>query len=355
MMNRIKYLCGFSIPVIAVFSIAFPATFAFGTLIFAFGLLPLIELLSKPDAAKLREVEVASADRFYDFMLMLGLPVQLAVLSFFIYRIGSDSFTILQLIGMTYSAGIVCGVIGINIAHELGHRSGKFEQFIAQCLLLSTQYAHFFVEHNHGHHRYVATPLDPATARKGQSLYAFWMQSLWGSYRSAWNIQLNTLKKKGISFFSLRNNMLVYLVIQVLTLATIGFFWGWFAAALYFAASFIGIILLETINYIEHYGLLRKQTHSGAYERVVHGHSWNSDYPLGRMMLFELTRHSDHHYKASKKYQVLESYADAPQLPTGYPGMMLLSLVPPLWFAVMDSRINSDGEGLSHRLPQHIA
>lgn len=355
MIDRLKYLCGFSIPLVAIASIAFPVQFAFGALIYAFGIIPLIELLSKPDASKIQDADNIASDRIYDMMLLLGLPVQLFTLGFFLYQISSFEFSTLQLIGMTSAAGIVCGVIGINIAHELGHRSGKLEQFVAQCLLLSTQYAHFFVEHNHGHHRYVATPLDPATARKGQSLYAFWFQSLFGSYRSAWKIQLNSLKKKGNSFFSMHNNMLLYLVIQLTVIGAIGIFMGWFSAALYLAASFIGIILLETINYIEHYGLLRKQNASGSFERVVHGHSWNADYPLGRMMLFELTRHSDHHYKASKKYQVLESYTDAPQLPAGYPAMMLLSLIPPLWFAVMDARISANGEGLSQRLPHNIA
>jgi alkane 1-monooxygenase len=355
MIDRLKYLCGFSIPLVAIASIAYPVQLAFGALIYAFGIIPLIELLSKPDASKIQDADNIASDRIYDMMLLLGLPVQLFTLGFFLYQISSFEFSTLQLIGMTSAAGIVCGVIGINIAHELGHRSGKLEQFVAQCLLLSTQYAHFFVEHNHGHHRYVATPLDPATARKGQSLYAFWFQSLFGSYRSAWKIQLNSLKKKGNSFFSMHNNMLLYLVIQLTVIGAIGVFMGWFSAALYLAASFIGIILLETINYIEHYGLLRKQNASGSFERVVHGHSWNADYPLGRMMLFELTRHSDHHYKASKKYQVLESYTDAPQLPAGYPAMMLLSLIPPLWFAVMDARISANGEGLSQRLPHNIA
>ena len=355
MIDRLKYLCGFSIPLVAIASIAFPAQFAFGALIYAFGIIPLIELLSKPDASTMPDAPNAASDRVYDIMLLLGLPVQLFTLGFFLYQISSFEFSTLQLIGMTSAAGIVCGVIGINIAHELGHRSGKFEQFVAQCLLLSTQYAHFFVEHNHGHHRYVATPLDPATARKGQSVYAFWIQSLFGSYRSAWRIQLNTLKKRNHAFFSLHNNMLLYLIIQLATIFSLGIFLGWFSAVLYLIASLIGIILLETINYIEHYGLLRKQNASGNYERVVRGHSWNADYPLGRIMLFELTRHSDHHYKASKKYQVLESYTDSPQLPAGYPAMMLLSLIPPLWFAVMDARISENGEGLSQRLPQHIA
>lgn len=355
MIDRLKYLCGYSIPLVALASMAFPEHFAFGALIYAFGIIPFIELLSKPNAMIVPDAESAASDRIYDIMLLLGLPVQLFTLAFFLYQTSIAELSTLQLIGMTSAAGIVCGVIGINIAHELGHRSGKLEQFVAQCLLLSTQYAHFFVEHNHGHHRYAATPLDPATARKGQSLYAFWIQSLFGSYRSAWRIQRSTLKKKNQSFISLHNSMLLYLLIQLATIFCLGIFLGWFSAGLYLSASLIGIILLETINYIEHYGLLRKQNVSGNYERVVHGSSWNADYPLGRMMLFELTRHSDHHYKASKKYQVLESYTDAPQLPAGYPAMMLLSLVPPLWFAVMDARISENGEGLSQRLPQHIA
>lgn len=355
MISSLKYLSGYSIPLVAIASIAFPAQFAFGALIYAFGIIPLIELLSKPDASKIKNEENAASDRMYDMMLMLGLPVQLFTLGFFLYQISNFQFSTLQLIGMTTAFGIVCGVVGINIAHELGHRSGKREQFVAQCLLLTTQYPHFFVEHNHGHHRYVATPLDPATARKGQSVYAFWIQSIFGCYRSAWRIQLQELKKNGYSFFSLQNSMLIYLLLQLSAISCIGLFLGWFSAALYSAAAIFGILLLETINYIEHYGLLRKQTIAGNYERVVHGHSWNSDYTLGRLMLFELTRHSDHHYKASKKYQVLESYPDAPQLPAGYPAMMLLSLVPPLWFAVMDARISENGEGLSQRLPQHIA
>jgi alkane 1-monooxygenase len=158
---------------------------------------------------------------------------------------------------------------------------------------------------------------------------------------------LELLKKANASFFSLQNEMLFMGLAQLTLIAAVGFGFGAFPMALYILASLIGILLLETINYVEHYGLLRRMNESGKYERVQHVHSWNSDYPLGRLLLFELPRHSDHHYKASKKYQFLESHDEAPQLPAGYPAMILLSLVPPLWFAVMDNRISEQGGGLS--------
>jgi alkane 1-monooxygenase len=108
----------------------------------------------------------------------------------------------------------------------------------------------------------------------------------------------------------------------------------------FLAASFIGILLLETVNYIEHYGLLRKANAEGRYERVMPKHSWNSNHVYGRLLLFELSRPSDHHYKASTPYQLLDHIDEAPQMPTGYPGMMLLALVPPLFFSVMNRRVD---------------
>nr|WP_321539671.1 fatty acid desaturase [Flavobacterium piscinae] len=97
--------------------------------------------------------------------------------------------------------------------------------------------------------------------------------------------------------------------------------------------------MLETINYIEHYGLKRKKLPSGRYERVTEKHSWNSNHILGRIILYELTRHSDHHYKSTKEYQILECHEESPQLPYGYPTSMVLSFIPPLWFSIMNKRI----------------
>jgi alkane 1-monooxygenase len=355
MIKDFKYLLGYIIPLLTFAAIIKPEYFAFATVAYAFGLIPLAELFLKPDASSIAPKGNSRRFTLYDFILYLSLPFLWGVLALFVWQIKQEQFTSLQLIGMMLSVGVVCGAIGINIAHELGHRSGKVEQWVAKLLLISTQYSHFIVEHNHGHHRYVATPLDPATARKGESVYRFWVRSIVGSYSSAWNIQMELLRKGNASFFSLHNEMLWMGLAQITLIVTIGLLFGFYAMILYLMASLTGILLLETINYVEHYGLMRRVNDSGTYERVQHIHSWNADYPLGRLILFELPRHSDHHYKASKKYQFLESPNEAPQLPAGYPAMILLSLAPPLWFALMNKRITEQGGGLSKRQAQYIA
>ena len=232
--------------------------------------------------------------------------------------------------------GLMCGVYGINIAHELGHRTTRWERDLSRALLLSSLYMHFIIEHNRGHHRRVATPEDPASARFGENIYFFWVRTILFSFVSAWRIEIARLRKERKAPFGLHNEMIRFLLIEALLLISIGGLFGSHVLLYFVMAAAIGILLLETVNYIEHYGLGRKPNERGLYGRVAHTHSWNSDHVIGRMMLFELTRHSDHHYKASKKYQVLQSMEEGPQLPTGYPGMMLLTLVPPLWFRVVD-------------------
>jgi alkane 1-monooxygenase len=235
--------------------------------------------------------------------------------------------------------GLLCGTFGVNVGHELGHRIKPFEQTLAKISLLSSLYMHFIIEHNKGHHKYVATPEDPSSARLGEPLYLFFFRTIVLSYFSAWKITLNELEKKHKSFFSLSNEMLLFQCTQILFVLLIMFLFGWVITVYFLAAALIGILLLETVNYIEHYGLQRKEIADGRYERATPQHSWNSNHVIGRLMLFELSRHSDHHYLASKKYQVLCHHDDAPQMPTGYPGMMMLSLVPPLWFRVMNPRV----------------
>jgi alkane 1-monooxygenase len=235
--------------------------------------------------------------------------------------------------------GLLCGTFGINVAHELGHRVNKLEQFLAKALLLTSLYMHFFIEHNKGHHKHVATASDPSTAKYNQSLYAFWPQTLIGTYKSAWKIANEELSKKGHAWFSLKNEMLLFQIIQLLLLLGIFSLFGLSTTLLFMVAALMGGLLLESVNYIEHYGLTRNETGDHQFERVQPHHSWNSNHIIGRLMLFELSRHSDHHYLASRKYQILRSYDNAPQMPTGYPGMILLSLVPPLWFKVMNNQM----------------
>ncbi len=203
---------------------------------------------------------------------------------------------------------------------------------------------HFFIEHNKGHHKHVATPHDPSTAKLNQPLYLFWPQTLIGTYKSAWDISIQEAKKKNKPLYLINNEMFLFQLIQVLFVLSIFLIFGLSTTLLFILAAFIGALLLETVNYIEHYGLTRQQTTNNQYERVQPAHSWNSNHILGRLLLFELSRHSDHHYLASRKYQILRNIDEAPQMPTGYPGMILLSLVPPIWFKVMNSRIAHENE-----------
>jgi alkane 1-monooxygenase len=198
---------------------------------------------------------------------------------------------------------------------------------------------HFFIEHNKGHHKKVATPQDPSSARYGESLYRFHFRSIVFSFLSAWKIAARDVRKKGKKMFSLHNQMLRFQLIQASLVVAIFLVFGLAAMLLFLLAAFQGILLLETVNYIEHYGLQRKEIAHGKWERTLPAHSWNSNHVIGRVMLFELSRHSDHHYLASRKYQVLRHHDNSPQMPTGYPGMMLLATIPPAWFHVMNQRV----------------
>tara|TARA_B100002019_G_scaffold74573_1_gene64447 strand:- start:9 stop:617 length:609 start_codon:yes stop_codon:yes gene_type:complete len=198
---------------------------------------------------------------------------------------------------------------------------------------------HFYIEHNFGHHINVATPKDPATSKFNQSVYNFWFTSVFWQYINAWKTQILILKRNNKSFISFQNDMIWYIVFQSLYLLFVFYLFGLKGLIVALIVGVISFLFLETINYIEHYGLERKILPSGRYERVQLHHSWNSNHIIGRIVLYELTRHSDHHYSASKKYQILENQPVSPQLPYGYPTSILIALVPPIWFRLMNSRI----------------
>jgi len=241
--------------------------------------------------------------------------------------------------GRIVAMGLLCGAFGINAAHELGHRTNVFEQFLAKLLLLTSLYMHFFIEHNKGHHKHVATPHDPSTAKYKQTVYAFWIQTFVGTYLSAWHIAVEDAKKKNKTLPFIFNEMFLFQLIQIAFVVAIYYFFGASIMLYFMGAALMGATLLETVNYIEHYGLSREKGTGELYERVKPHHSWNSNHVIGRLMLFELSRHSDHHYLASRKYQVLRNMEEAPQMPTGYPGMIVLSLFPPIWFSIMHKQM----------------
>lgn len=336
-----KYLSPLVVYAGAIISFSFYGISTFIPLIYAWIIIPLLELFLKPDNTNLQtaEEEIAKKDRTYDYILYSIVLLQLPTLFYFLYSMQDNSLTLYDKIGRIGTMGLLCGTFGINVGHELGHRVNKAEQWLAKLSLMTSLYMHFFIEHNKGHHKQVATPEDPSSARYGEMLYLFWPRTIIYSYINAWKIANDECRKQKKEIFSLNNEMVLAHLIQLGFIVLIGFLFGPLILLYFLIAAFIGILLLETVNYIEHYGLSRKQTVAGSYERTMPKHSWNSNHVIGRLMLFELSRHSDHHYLASRKYQILRHHTNAPQMPTGYPGMMLLSLVPPAWFYIMHRRI----------------
>lgn len=340
--RALKYAAVLTLP--ATVAVAFLRTdgWTFLPLIYAFGIVPLIELFIRPDDKNLdqAELELVKNDRMYDAMVRLMMPIQFAFLGWFLFAVSDPELPTQVLVGRITAMGMLCGVVGINVAHELGHRANKLDQFLAKSLLLSSLYTHFYIEHNRGHHKNVATPDDPASSRRNETLYAFWVRSMVGGYLSAWQLERERLQRANQSVLSLHNEMVRFQLLHLILLAIVFLAFGGWVTLWFVLAALMGGVLLETVNYIEHYGLKREVNERGRYERVMPVHSWNSNHVVGRILLFELSRHSDHHYKASKPYQTLENMSDAPQLPTGYPGMMLLATIPPLFFAVMNRKVD---------------
>lgn len=336
-----KYLSPLLVYLLAWLAFTQTGWLCWSPMIYAWVLLPLAELFISPDEKNLSaaEEELAKKDKAYDLILYIIVPLQYLALYQFLVSMNESGLAWWEIAGRIASMGLLCGTFGINVAHELGHRVNRYEQFMAKALLLTSLYMHFFIEHNKGHHKNVATPEDPSSARYNEPIFLFYFRTVFYSYRSAWKIANDDLRKKGLAPFHWKNEMLQMQLIQIAFILLIAWQFGWLIMLYFTGAATIGFLLLETVNYIEHYGLQRKQTGEGRYERAMPRHSWNSNHILGRLMLFELSRHSDHHYLASRKYQVLQHHEEAPQLPTGYPGSMILALIPPAWFYVMNKRI----------------
>jgi len=341
--NALKYLCPLMIYVFSALAFTRPGWITWSPVLFVWVFVPILELFLPADDRNFNEAEEALAkkDRLYDYLLYAIVPIQFAALFLFIQSLQATNMAWWELTGRIMSMGLLCGTFGINVAHELGHRVNPVEQAMAKLLLLTSLYMHFFIEHNKGHHKHVATPQDPSSARYNELLYLFLGRSVWYSYWSAWRIANEDMRKSGRGIFHWKNEMLQAQIIQILFVVGIFLFFGWLTTVYFLCAAILGISMLETVNYIEHYGLQRRQLDNGKYERTLPIHSWNSNHLVGRLMLFELSRHSDHHYMASRKYQILRHHDDVPQLPTGYPGSMMLALVPPAWFYVMNKRVEA--------------
>ncbi|ORW26079.1 alkane 1-monooxygenase [Mycobacterium palustre] len=311
--------------------------------ILAFAVIPVLDHLVGPDSTNPADSVLAwlEHDRFYRWATYLYLPGQYLSLVFGCWLWSGGGWLRMSLVdkvGLMMTVGLIGG-LAINAAHELGHTREQRERRLSKVALAQTCYGHFFVEHNRGHHVRVATPEDPASARFGENLYAFIPRSVVGSLRSAWGLEAARLAALGKSRWTLANDVLNAWLLSVALFIVLSVWFGPVVLPWLAGQAIIGFCLLETVNYMEHYGLRRQRLPNGRYERVRPSHSWNSSSVIANVLLFHLQRHSDHHANPLRPYQVLRHVDEAPQLPSGYSAMLLLALVPPLWRRVMNRRV----------------
>ena len=311
-----------------------------GTLVVWYCLVPVVDHLLPTDSSNPPEevVPQLEADSYYRILTYLTVPIHYFTLVYAAYTVGTQNLPWHAVLGLGLSVGVVNG-LAINTGHELGHKKTVLERWLAKIVLAVVGYGHFLIEHNRGHHVDVATPIDPASAKMGQSIYGFASWEIPGAVRRAWLSEKSRLAKEGRGPWTLDNEVLqptlITMVLYGGLLAAFGWmllpflllqaFWGWFG-------------ILTSANYVEHYALLRQKREDGRYERCQPHHSWNSNHIMSNLILFNLQRHSDHHANATRRYQCLRNFDNLPQLPSGYPLMFAIALIPPLWFAIMDPR-----------------
>jgi alkane 1-monooxygenase len=315
------------------------ALWFFGPIV-VFGIFPALDLAIGMDARNPPDdvVKWLEQDRYYRWCTYAYLPLQYAGLVLAAWLFSRPSLSTVDKIGLALTVGMVSGV-AINTAHELGHKRANMERWLSRVALAQSGYGHFFIEHNRGHHVKVATPEDPASARLGESFYAFWPRTVSGSLRSAWALERTRLRRLDSGPWTPRNDILTAWAMTVALFAVLTAVFGIEVLPFLLLQAVIGFSLLEVVNYLEHYGLLRQRREDGRYERTRPEHSWNSNSAASNVLLYHLQRHSDHHANPVRRYQALRHVDEAPQLPTGYAGMIVLALVPPVWRRVMDHRV----------------
>ena len=283
-------------------------------------------------------MESLASERYYRWVVYLAIPVQYATFIWGTWMAVNGGLLWHQYLGLLLSVGFTSG-LAINVGHELGHQTSTVERWLAKIALAPVMYGHFYVEHNRGHHVRVATPEDPASSRFGESFYEFLPRCVYGSIKSAWEIEARRLRRQGKSAWSLDNDLLQAWSITVILFGAMTAWLGWWALPFMVLQAVYGGSLLEVVNYLEHYGLLRQKKAGGGYERCQPQHSWNSNHSATNIFLYHLQRHSDHHAYPTRSFQTLRNFEDLPRLPSGYAGMIPLAYVPWLWFKVMDPRV----------------
>ncbi len=278
----------------------------------------------------------------YKAITTLWVPLQFVTLFGLIWYAGhTDHLSTLEKIGLFFGVGVITGTVGINYSHELMHQKSRAERWLGDLLLAMVLYSHFRSEHLLVHHRYVATPRDPVTARYNEGFHRFYPRVLISSLKSAFRAEREKLAKADRDWSDPSNPFWRYWALQLIMLALAFLLAGWLGLLLFIFQAGVAIWQLELVNYVEHYGLTRKHLGDGKYEHVMPHHSWNAAHKASNWLLINLQRHSDHHYKPNRRFPLLQNYTDAqaPQLPYGYPVMTMAAMVPPLWRRIMNPRV----------------
>ncbi|MCR9186040.1 MAG: alkane 1-monooxygenase [Halieaceae bacterium] len=309
-------------------------------LLFSYLVIPVLDYALGSDTNNPPEdiVPQLEADRYYRLLTWFTVPMHFVVLIAIAGFVGTQDLSVWSIIVMAITAGSYSG-LGINTAHELGHKKPEFERLLAKIVLAVPAYGHFCIEHNRGHHRDVATPEDPASSRMGESIYRFVWREIPGAFHRGWAVESERLQRLGKSPWSLHNAILQSFAISLVVQGGLILAFGWVMVPFLALHNFWAWFQLTSANYIEHYGLLRQREANGRYERCQPHHSWNANYIFSNIVLFHLERHSDHHANPTRRYQSLRNFDDIPELPNGYYGMYLLAYVPWLWYRVMDPRL----------------
>jgi len=303
-------------------------------------LLPVLDRVFGEDFSNPPESAVGplEQDPFYRVLVWAYVPLQAIGTVLGAWIASTQALPVWGYAALVFTVGGING-IGIGTAHELGHKKETLDRWLSKIALAPSAYGHFFVEHNRGHHHRVATPEDPASARMGESFWAFLPRSVWGSLQSAWALEHERLKKQGHSVWYPQNHNLQAWGLTLLCFGGLVAWLGWMVLPFLVLQAAYAVSMLEVVNYVEHYGLLRQRDASGRYVRCEPEHSWNSNHLVGNLLLYQLQRHSDHHAHPARRYQALRHFASAPQLPAGYASMISVAYCPPLWFAWMDPRV----------------
>lgn len=319
-----------------------------------FGVMPLLDTVLGRDSTNPPDTAVASleSDHYYRWCTYLFVPLQYASLVWACWNWSRGSLAPVDSFGLAITVGCAAG-IAINTAHELGHKRPAVERWLSKVALAQTGYGHFQLEHNRGHHARVSTPEDPASSRMGEHFYEFFPRTVIGGLRSAIRLEREREARTGERFWSPRNELLNAWVMTVVLFGALVAIFGLAVLPWLVVQAVFGFSLLEVVNYVEHYGLLRDRRADGKYERCRPEHSWNANHTVSNLLLFHLQRHSDHHANPTRRFQTLRHFDDAPQLPSGYAGMILLAYVPPLWRRVMDHRVLAFYDGDLDRVNVH--